>query len=149
AVLAIRHRSIDMNVLMSLAVVGAVAIGDWIEGATVVALYNIGTLLQAYTMEHTRRSIRALIELSPKTARVGGRTIPVEQVQVGDVIDARPGERISMDGEVLSGSSAVNQAPITGESAPVMKQPGDTVFAGTLNGHGAIEVTVTRRFKDT
>lgn len=151
--MALRSRAIDMSVLMTVAVIGAMGIGEWFEGATVVVLFSLGNLLQAGAMERTRRSIRALMDLSPKTARVlhgrGEFDVPVEQVRLGDIVRVKPGERIPVDGEIVSGNSAINEAPITGESVPADKGPGDPVFAGTLNGQGAIEFRVTRVYRDT
>jgi Cd2+/Zn2+-exporting ATPase len=147
-----RSRAIDMNVLMTLAVAGACGIGEWFEAATVVALYNIGAQLQAYTIDRTRRSIRALINLSPKRATVlrdNATEVRVEDVRVGDIVMVKPGERIPLDGKVISGKSIVNEAPITGESVPVDKASGDVVFAGSLNGNGAIEFRATHAYKDT
>ncbi len=150
---SIRARSLDMNVLMTLAVIGAAAIGDWWEAASVVTLFNLGNVLQAGAMERTRRSIRGLMNLSPKTARVlrsgGIAEISIERVLIDDSIMVKPGERISVDGEITKGASAVNEAPITGESMPRDKGPGDTVFAGTLNGNGALEIRATRAARDT
>jgi Zn2+/Cd2+-exporting ATPase len=151
--MSLRTRAMDMNVLMTLAVIGAAAVGDWHEALSVVALYNLGNVLQAGAMERTRRSIRSLMTLAPKTARVlrggTGIDVPVEEVMVGEVVLVRPGERIPTDGEVISGASAVNQAPITGESLPAEKGPGDAVFAGTLNGNGSLSVRSTRPFRET
>jgi Cd2+/Zn2+-exporting ATPase len=150
---AARSHSIDMNVLVILAMVGAAGIGEWFEGTIVVVLFNIGNLLQSRAMEHTRRSISTLMKLSPSTARIcradGEEMVPVEQVRLHETVLVKPGERISMDGVILTGTSAVNEAPITGESLPVRKQPGDTVFGGTLNGSGALEFQVTHLFRDT
>lgn len=153
AMAAVRSRSLDMNVLMAIAVVGAAAVGEWTEGAAVVALYSLGNLLQAGAMERTRRSIRGLLSLAPDTAlvRKGGSEIEVgvRDLQPGDLLIVKAGERIPLDGEIVSGRSAINQAPITGESMPVDKEPGSTVFGGTLNGTGLLEVRVTRRYRDT
>jgi Cd2+/Zn2+-exporting ATPase len=150
---SLKSLSMDINFLMTVAVVGAAAIGEWAEGATVVFLFSLGNTLQAYTMEKTRNSIRALMDLSSREALVrrngGGILLPVEEIAIGDIIIVRPGERIPMDGEVAAGSSDVNQAPITGESMPVEKSAGSEVYAGTINGRGAIEVKVTRLVKDT
>lgn len=150
--LALGTFSLDMNFLMTVAAIGAVAIGEWSEGATVVFLFALGNTLQAYTMEKTRKSIRSLMDLSPKEALVkrNGREInlPVEDIKINDIIIVRPGERIAMDGRVTSGTSAVNQAPITGESVPVAKKPGAEIFAGTINGRGSLEVEVTRLVAD-
>jgi Cd2+/Zn2+-exporting ATPase len=150
---ALRARALDMNGLMTLAVVGAAAVGDWWEAASVVALFSLGGLLQAGAMERTRRSIRGLMDLSPRTARVirGGTMsdIPVERVLVDDTVLVKPGERIPVDGEILQGGSAINEAPITGESVPRDKSAGDEVFAGTLNGAAALHVRAVRAAKDT
>lgn len=150
---ALRSFNLDMNFLMSVAAIGAAFIGEWVEGATVVFLFSLGNTLQALTMDKTRRSIQALMDLSPKEALVkrNGKEfrLPVEEIQVGDVIIVKPGERIAMDGVVLQGSSGVNQAPITGESMPVEKKPGDEVYAGTINERGALEVEVTKLVEDT
>lgn len=153
AYFALRARTLDMNVLMTLAVIGAASIGDWFEAASVVWLFNLGALLQAGAMENTRRSLRRLMNLTPKTARVQRngveRDLPVEQVLAGDLVIVRPGERIPMDGEIVAGESAINEAPITGESVPRDKGIGDTVFAGALNGNGGLEVRTTRVYRDT
>ncbi|TRY21144.1 cation-transporting P-type ATPase, partial [Brevibacillus sp. LEMMJ03] len=124
--------TLDTNFLMIIAAIGAVAIREWSEGATVVFLFSLGNALQAYTMDKTRESIRALMDLAPREALVrrDGQELrlPVEEIVVGDVIIVKPGERIAMDGNVVSGVSTVNQAPITGESMPVEKEPGDLVY---------------------
>lgn len=150
---SIKSLSMDMNVLMSVAVIGAAAIGEWAEGATVVFLFALGNTLQAYSMDKTRNSIRALMELSPKQALVrrGDREIvlPVEEITISDIVIVKPGESIAMDGRVLKGTSMVNQSPITGESMPVEKSPGAEVFAGTINEAGALEIEVTRLVQDT
>jgi len=153
ALYSVKSLSLDMNVLMSVAAIGAAAIGEWAEGATVVFLFALGNMLQAYSMDKTRRSIRALMELAPREALVrrGGREIklPVEVIVVGDIVIVKPGEKIAVDGKVVEGVSMVNQAPITGESMPVAKKPGDEVFAGTINEEGALEIAVTRQARDT
>ena len=149
---ALLNRSLDMNFLMTVAAVGAVAIGEWHEGAMVVFLFSLGNTLQVFTMDKTRQSIRSLMELAPKEAQVrrDGEelTLPVEEIVIGDVIIVRPGERIAMDGIVRQGNSAVNQAPITGESIPVDKAEGDRVFAGSINGNGSLEVVVDHLVAD-
>lgn len=153
ALLSLRRLDFNMNVLMTVAVAGAAAIGEWREGAVVAFLYSVSEALESYTIDRARQSIRSLMEIAPKTARVrrDGREeeLPVEEIRPGDVLIVRPGEKIAMDGKVLSGYSAVNQAAITGESIPVEKTAGDEVFAGTLNQHGVLEVEVTRLVNDT
>lgn len=150
---ALRRKSLDMNVLMGVAVIGAAAIGEWSEGAAVVFLFALSELLESFSVGRARRAIQALMKLSPETAllkREGTfEEVPVDQVKVEDVIAVKSGSRVPLDGQVLSGNSAINQAPITGESLPVEKNPGDTVFAGTINGQGALEVRVTKLSSDT
>ena len=148
----INAREFDMNFLMTIAVVGASALGAFEEAATVVFLFSFGNALQGYTLDKTRNSIRALMEIAPKEALVRRGiteiTLQVKEIVIGDVIIVRPGERIAMDGKVSTGNSTVNQAPITGESIPVEKQPGDEIYAGTVNERGSLEVKVTKLAKD-
>ena len=150
---ALRHRSLDINVLMLLAAAGAVALGDWAEAAAVVGLFAVAQLLEAYTLDRARAAVRALLDLAPTdvTVRASGseRRVPVDQVAMGDVIVVRPGDKFALDGVVVEGTSAVNQAPITGESLPVDKVAGDEVYAGSINGRGALDVRVTRLRRDT
>lgn len=150
---ALARLRFDMNGMMTGAVTGAALIGQWEEGASVAFLYAVSNWLEGYTMDRARRSLRGLLDLAPKEARVrrnGSECVmPVEQIEIGDLLLIRPGEKIAMDGSVRAGTSAVNQAPITGESVPVDKGLGDPVYAGTLNGYGALEVEVTRRVQDT
>lgn len=149
----LRSLTFDMNFLMTVAVIGAAAIGEWSEGATVAFLFSFGNTLQTYTMDKTRQSIRALMELAPPEALVRRgdveERLPVEEIAIGDIMIVKPGERIAMDGIVKSGLSAVNQATITGESLPVEKTAGDSVYAGTVNEHGALEIAVTRIAADS
>jgi len=146
------NRELDINFLMTVAALGAMAIGAWEEGALVVFLFSLGETLEGYTMDRARNAIRSLMELAPAEATVLSRgaeqRLPVAELAVGDVILVRPGERVPMDGKVTKGTSAVNQAPITGESIPVEKEPGTEVFAGTVNGEGALEIEVTRLAAD-
>ena len=141
---AARLFSLDMNVLMLVAVCGAVAIGQWSEAAAVIFLFALAQYLETRSMDRARHAIRALVELAPAEALVrrDGRelTVPAEALAVGDTIIVRPGEKIPIDGRITDGASDVNQAPITGEALPVDKQPGDEVFAGTINGHGALVI---------
>jgi len=150
---SVRSLSMDMNFLMTVAVIGALAIGEWSEGAAVVFLFSLGNLLQVYTIDRTRNSIRGLMDLSPREALVrrdGAEVnLPVEEIKPGDVVIVKPGQSIPVDGQVASGRSAVNQAPITGESMPLEKGPGDPVYAGTINQQGALEVEATRLAGDS
>ncbi|HUE85021.1 MAG TPA: heavy metal translocating P-type ATPase [Vicinamibacterales bacterium] len=150
---SLQTRELDINVLMLLAVVGAMFLGEWAEAATVVFLFAIAQWLESRSLDRAREAIRALMDLTPDQARIRHpdheELVPVEQIAIGAVMLIRPGEKIPLDGAIVNGRSDVNQAPITGESLPVDKGPGDEVFAGTINGHGAIEVAVTRRRRDT
>ena len=135
ALAGLRRGSLDMNVLMTLAAVGAVGIGAYAEGAWVLVLFAVGTTLETYAFDRSRRSVTELMDLAPQQARVVGddgseRVMPVEEVTVGTRFIVRPGERIALDGEVVAGASSVDEAPITGESVPVDKHEGSTVFAG-------------------
>ena len=149
----LRLRRADMNLLMTISVIGAVILGDWFEATLVLFLFSLGTTLQVFTFGRTRNAISALMDLTPPTATVkrGNKevTVPVESVQVGEILTLRPGGRVALDGIVISGSSAIDQSPITGESIPEDKEKGDTVFAGTLNKSGFLEVKVTHTVSDT
>jgi Zn2+/Cd2+-exporting ATPase len=153
ALQSLRGQTLDINVLMLIAVAGAAVLGEWSEAATVVFLFAIAQWLESRSMERAREAIRALMDLTPDEARIrqDDRETPVavDLVPIGAVMIVRPGEKIPLDGQVLSGRSDVNQAPITGESLPVDKAPGDEVYAGTINGHGALDVAVTRPRRDT
>ncbi|MGK9185456.1 cadmium-translocating P-type ATPase [Priestia filamentosa] len=150
---AVKSRSLDMNVLMTVAALGAAVIGEWLEGATVVWLFALGVALQNRSIEQTRRSIRNLMDLAPPEAWVkqGEQLVKkaVEEVGVGTIIVVKPGDRIPLDGEVIKGESSVNQAPITGESIPVDKEMGDSVYAGTINESGTLDIKVTKLVEDT
>jgi len=149
----LRLRRADMNLLMTISVIGAVILGDWFEATLVLFLFSLGTTLQVFTFGRTRNAISALMDLTPPNATVkrGNKevTVPVESVQVGEILTLRPGGCVALDGIVISGSSAIDQSPITGESIPEDKAPGDTVFAGTLNQSGFLEVKVTHIASDT
>ena len=148
----ISAREFDMNFLMTIAIIGASALGAFEEAATVVFLFSFGNTLQGYTLDKTRKSIRALMEITPNEALVRRGTaeimLPVKEIVIEDIIIVRPGERIAMDGIVSTGYSTVNEAPITGESIPVEKQLGDEIYAGTVNERGSLEVKVTRLARD-
>jgi Cd2+/Zn2+-exporting ATPase len=150
---ALRMRSLDINVLMMIAVVGAIAIERYSEAASVIFLFALAHVLEAQTLERARSAIRGLMDLAPAEALVrdaaGEHRVDVNAVAPGTVIVVRPGDKVPLDGDVIAGHSAVNQAPITGESLPIDKSPGDQVFAGTINGRGALEVRVTRVRRDT
>jgi Cd2+/Zn2+-exporting ATPase len=150
---AIVHGHFDIDVLMAAAALGAAALGEWAEGALLLFLFSLGHALEEYATDRARNAIRALADLSPKTARVrrGGMEfeVPVDDVWLGDIAIVRPGERVPVDGQIVRGRSAVDQAPITGESVPVGKAPGNEVFAGSINGEGSLEVRVTKLAQDT
>lgn len=165
AVLNLRARRFEIDTLMLVAAVGAAALGKWAEGALLLFLFSLGHSLEHYAMGRARRAIEALAKLAPDTAFVrrdgGTHEIAVTQLQIGDVVLVRPNERLAADGVVILGTSSVNQAPVTGESVPVDKvpvenpqaalaafdrvEPANRVFAGTINGSGALEVMVARR----
>jgi Cd2+/Zn2+-exporting ATPase len=150
---ATRVMSLDINVLMLVAVIGAMIIGEWSEGATVTFLFALAQILEARSMDRARHAIRALMDLTPPEAvvRRGGieSRVAVDDVRLSEILLVKPGEKIPLDGVVVSGTSPVNQAPITGESLPVEKTAGDDVFAGTINGYGALDIRVTHLRQDT
>jgi len=153
ALTALRRRSLDMNVLMALAALGAVGIGDYAEGAWVLVLFAVGTTLESLALDRTRRSVEALMELAPDEAHVLAdgheRTVAVEDVVAGTLLLVRPGERVPLDGVVVEGASSIDESALTGESVPVDKDPGAEVLAGTLNAFGALTVRVTAAAGDT
>lgn len=169
AIDSLRNRQVEIDSLMLVAAAGAAALGAWAEGALLLFLFSFGHALEHFAMGRAKRAIEALAELAPQTAivRRGDQTLelPVEELAVGDVVIVKPNERMPADGFVVVGESSVDQAPVTGESIPVDKRPVDDlsaataqpdkvaathrIFAGTINGAGAIEVQVTRLSKDT
>jgi len=155
ALSAARKLRPDMNLLMVIAVCGAMAIGEWFEGATVAFLFAVALLLERWSMGRARRAVAAVMDLSPTVARFidprDDKLVekPVAEVPMGAVVVVRPGEKVPLDGRILTGTSAVNQAPITGESKLVSKGPGDEVFAGTINEEGTIRFEVTKPAGDT
>ena len=145
AVRGLRGFRFDIHVLMGLAIAGALALGQWDEAATVAFLFGLSEALEAMSLDRARRAVRALLEIAPETAEVVSpdgsmRVVPAGQLGAGDRVRIRAGERVSIDGTVLSGRSSVDQKSITGESVPILREPGDAVFAGTINGEGALEV---------
>ncbi len=143
----------DMNLLMLVAVVGAVGIGEWFEAATVSFLFALSLTLETWSIGRARRAIGALVALVPPVVRLiteaAPREVPAGEVIPGSLFLVKPGERIPLDGQVLHGTSDVNQAPITGESVPASKSPGAEVFAGTINGDGVLEIRSTKKASDT
>lgn len=148
-----RARTLDMNALMAIAAVGALIVGEATEGAVAILLFSVGELLESYAADRARNAIRLLMRHVPREATLlegsAQRTVAVESLAVGDRILVRPGERLPMDGAVLEGHSGIDQSPITGESMPVERGPGDAVFAGSINGQGALTLEVTRLAADS
>ncbi|MCC6368464.1 MAG: cadmium-translocating P-type ATPase [Bryobacterales bacterium] len=150
---ALRRFNPEMNALVAVSILGAVVLREWLEGATLAFLFALAGLLESWSISRARNAVSSLLAVKPTEATVvhhhGEHRMPVEQVKVGEVVRVKPGERIPCDGEVTSGMSHVNQAVITGESMPVMKELGSTVFAGTMNGDGLVEVKVSKPPADT
>jgi Cd2+/Zn2+-exporting ATPase len=153
ALAGLRARHLDMNVLMSAATVGAVAIGQWAEAASVVVLFAAGNALQVYAIDRTRGAVRALARLAPDEVLVrrGGeaKVVGAGEVTVGETVVVRPGERLAVDGEIIEGRTTVDESPVTGESTPVEKGPGDPVYSGSLNGSGSVLVRALREAGDS
>ncbi len=154
ALASLRHRRIDVDMLMVLAALGAALVGQWREGALLLFLFSLSNVLQDYAIGRSRQAIRGLLKLYPKEAKVkrddgGVQVIKIEAIRIGDIVLIEPGERIPVDGIVHDGHSTVDQAPITGESMPVEKNPGDKIFAGTLNGQGVLDIEATQPASDT
>lgn len=150
---ALRERHFDTDLLMVMAAIGAAILGEFAEGALLLFLFSLGHALEERALDRARAAVKALAELAPKTALVRRdgkeQEMPVESLKLDDVVIVRPGVRIPVDGVILEGRSGVDQASVTGESLPVDKIPGDQVFAGTINGEGALEVKVARLAKDS
>ena len=153
AVQAVRNRRIDMNVLMTLAILGALLLGDWAEAAAAAALFAIGNLAQSLTFDRTRSALSSLSTLAPSEALrlVDGREeiVSVDRLAVGDVIRVKPGERFPIDGSISEGLTSIDESLITGESMPADKQPGSLVYAGSLNGAGSVVVQVSHTAADS
>jgi Cd2+/Zn2+-exporting ATPase len=150
---ALRVRAIDMNVLITLAAVGALASGDFFEAATTMVLFGVSLWLERFSLGRAQSAVRSLVELTPPRAhRYNGETthdVDAAQLLAGDRVLVKPGERVPVDGVIEQGSSTVNQAPITGEAMPIEKQPGQGVYAGSVNGEGALVVRATRAAADS
>lgn len=150
---AVRERHFDTDLLMVMAAVGAAFLGQFAEGALLLFLFSLGHALEERALDRARKAVRALADLAPRIALVKreGREqeVPVGSLQLDDIVIVHPGVRLPVDGVILSGSSGIDQSPVTGESMPVDKGPGEAVFAGTVNGEGALEVKVTRLAKDS
>ncbi|HUM70961.1 MAG TPA: heavy metal translocating P-type ATPase [Chloroflexota bacterium] len=150
---SLRQRTIDVDLLMVLAAIGAALVGEFFEGAMLLFLFSLSNVLQDFAMDRTRNAIRALMQLRPSTARImrGDREmeLPIEDVRIGDLMVIKPGDRIALDGLVVAGESSVDQSAITGESIPVAKQNGDLIFAGAINQTGSLDVRVTKLAKDS
>ena len=152
--IAIRNGNLNINALMSIAVTGALVLGQWPEAAMVMVLFTMAELLEAKSLDRARNAIRGLMQLTPETATVLQKNgvwqaVPTKSVSVNERVRIKPGERIALDGTIVSGRSTVNQAPITGESLPIDKQSGDPVFAGTINTSGSFEYQVTAAAGDS
>ncbi|HAT9776986.1 TPA: heavy metal translocating P-type ATPase [Legionella pneumophila subsp. pneumophila] len=152
--LALRTKALNINSLMMIAITGAILIGEWPEAAMVTVLFALAERIERYSLDKARLAIRSLMQIAPdeatvKTTEGKWQKLAVENIKSGAIILVKPGERIALDGVIVSGQSSVNQAPITGESMPVSKQTGDSVFAGTLNERGSFEVKVTKESGDT
>ena len=151
---AIRNGNLNINALMSIAVTGALLLGEWPEAAMVMVLFTIAELIEARSLDRARNAIKGLMQLTPDTVTVqqadgSWQQVAASAASVGCVVRVRPGERIGLDGDIITGRSTVNQAPITGESLPVDKSVGDSVFAGTINESGAFEYRVSAAANNT
>jgi Cd2+/Zn2+-exporting ATPase len=153
ALAGVKARHLDMNVLMSVATIGAVGIGQWAEAASVVVLFAAGNALQVYAIDRTRGAVRALAGLAPEKVLVrrsgSERLVGADEVAIGETVVVRPGERLAVDGEVIEGRTTVDESPVTGESTPVEKGAGDAVYSGSLNGSGGLIVRALRAAGDS
>src|SRR6185369_9635411 len=151
--LALRRLNLNINALMTVAVTGAAILGQWPEAAMVMVLFAIAEMIEERSLDRARRAVEGLMAMAPQTATVrdgaAWREVEASAVKVGALVRVRPGERIALDGQVSSGASAVDQAAITGESIPVDKAAGDSLFAGTLNQNGELEYRVTAPATDS
>lgn len=150
---SLKHGRLTINALLVVGAIGAIYLGLWEEAAMLVVIFSLGEVLESYAVDKARGSIQALISLAPDEATVLRNSqelrIPVEQVDIDEIVLVKPGEKVSVDGVVVSGTSAIDQSSITGESIPVLKHVGDEVYASTLNGRGALEIRVTKLAEDS
>ncbi|MGL4666657.1 MAG: heavy metal translocating P-type ATPase, partial [Saezia sp.] len=151
--IAIRHAELNINALMSIAVTGAAIIGQWPEAAMVMALFTISELIEERSLDRARMAIRSLLQLAPPSMTVqqqdgSWQDLPPENVTIGSIARVRPGQRVALDGVITQGKTSIDQSSVTGESLPLEKTPGDTVFAGTLNTSGEFEFEVTSTTKN-
>jgi len=151
---ALRRKRADMNLLMVVAVTGAAIIGEWFEGAMVTFLFSLSLAIESWSVGRARKAIEALLDLTPSTVFVKNKDgnveqIPASDVNVGSIFVVRPGDKVPLDGVINTGITAIDQAPITGESVPVSRAPGDDIYAGTINQDGLIEVKSTKAASDT
>jgi heavy metal-(Cd/Co/Hg/Pb/Zn)-translocating P-type ATPase len=151
---ALRRLRADMNLLMTVAVIGAMFIDEWFEAATVSFLFALSLAIESWSIGRARHAVEALLDLAPSTVTIKDETgkervVPAAEVSIGTRFILAPGDKIPLDGEVITGFSSVNQAPITGESMPVAKQVGDEVFAGSINGEGTLEIRSSKLVTDT
>ncbi|HUQ93698.1 MAG TPA: heavy metal translocating P-type ATPase [Bryobacteraceae bacterium] len=150
---SLRRLSPEMNALVAVSIFGAILLQEWVEGASLAFLFSLAASLESWSMSRARKAVSSLLEVAPAEATVvhahGEHRVPVDQIKVGETVRSKPGERIACDGEILTGESHVDQALITGESIPVFKQSGSTVYAGTINGDGLLEIKVSRAPSDT
>jgi Cd2+/Zn2+-exporting ATPase len=150
---SLKQLRFNMDLLMSMAIVGAIIIAEYVEAASLAFLFSAAELLESYAVERARNSLRELMKLTPEEARVKRKgkeiTVPVDQVEIGDILIIRPGEKVPLDGEIVEGASSLDQSPITGESVPVSKEKGEKVFAGSINVEGYLEVRTTERSENT
>lgn len=151
---SLRKFELNIDFLMIAAALGAAILGEWIEGATLLFLFSLSGALESYALGKSRNAIHSLLELRPsqglrRNEDGSEKLVPIEELKVGDIVIVKPGEHVPIDGKVIKGQTTVDQAAITGESIPVAKEVGDSVFAATLNENGVIELKVTKPAKDT
>ncbi|MDA8229554.1 MAG: cation-translocating P-type ATPase [Desulfitobacterium hafniense] len=150
---SLKHGRLTINTLLVVGAIGAIYLGLWEEASLLVVIFSLGEVLDSYAVDKARGAIQALISLAPQEATVlrNGKElrVPIEQVNINEIVLVRPGEKVSVDGVVVSGTSAIDQSSITGESIPVEKHAGDEVYAATLNGRGALEIKVTKLAEDS